>query len=69
MGLAPASIAEGQAADMVLFDPAATSTFTAAFMQSKSQNTPFLDQTLRGRVDLVVLGTDVLLDRCAPPEG
>jgi dihydroorotase len=32
-------------------------------MKSKSQNTPFLDQTLKGSVDLVVLGEHVLLDR------
>jgi len=63
MGLPVVSIAEGQAADMLLFDPDAETTFTAEFMQSKSRNTPFLDQTLRGRVDLVVLGDDVLLDR------
>jgi len=63
MGLPVVSIAEGQAADMVLFDPDAETTFTAEFMQSKSRNTPFLDQTLRGRVELVVLGDDVLLER------
>jgi len=63
MGLPVASIAEGQAADMLLFDPAAETTFSAEFMRSKSRNTPFLDQTLRGRVDLVVLGDSVLLDR------
>jgi dihydroorotase len=32
-------------------------------MKSKSRNTPFLDQTLKGGVDLVVLGGNVLLDR------
>ena len=63
MGLPVATIAEGQAADMVLFDPAATSTFSAEFMQSKSQNTPFLNQILRGRVDLVLLGDEILLER------
>ncbi|MCX6878791.1 MAG: dihydroorotase [Verrucomicrobia bacterium] len=63
MGLPVASIAEGQATDLVLFDPDAATTFTAEFMQSKSRNTPFLNQTLRGRVDLVVLGDEVLLER------
>jgi dihydroorotase len=32
-------------------------------MKSKSLNTPFLDQTLSGRVDLVMLGEKILLDR------
>lgn len=63
MGLPAAAIAEGQPADLVLFDPEAESTFTAEFMKSKSRNTPFLDQTLAGRVDLVMLGETILLDR------
>ncbi len=63
MGLPVASIAQGEPADMVLFDPDATTTFTADFMRSKSQNTPFLNQTLRGSVDLVVLGENILLER------
>jgi dihydroorotase len=63
MGLPVAAIAEGQPVDLILFDPAATTTFTRDFMQSKSQNTPFLDKTLMGRVDLVVLGGNILLER------
>ena len=35
-------------------------------MKSKSQNTPFLDQTLKGGVDLVVLGDEILLERSIP---
>ena len=63
MGLPVAAIADGQPVDLILFDPAATTTFTRDFMQSKSQNTPFLDKTLMGRVDLVVLGGNILLER------
>lgn len=63
MSLPVPSIAEGQSADMVLFNTEATSTFTKDFMKSKSQNTPFLDKTLNGRVDLVVLGSEILLRR------
>jgi dihydroorotase len=48
--------------DLILFDPEKETTFTKDFMKSKSQNTPFLDKTLKGSVDLVVLGNDVLLD-------
>jgi dihydroorotase len=63
MSLPVPSIAEGQSADLILFNTEATSTFTKDFMKSKSQNTPFLDKTLSGRVDLVVLGSEILLRR------
>lgn len=63
MGLEPAVIEEGKPADFILFNPDANSTFTREFMKSRSQNTPFLDKTLNGRVDLVVLGDEVLLER------
>ena len=32
-------------------------------MKSKFRNKPFLDKTLKGSVDLVVLGDSVLLER------
>lgn len=63
MGLPAKEIKVGQPADMVLFNPMAQTTFSKEFMKSKSQNTPFLNRTLDGRVDLVVLGDDILLER------
>jgi len=63
MGLPAVPVEEGKPADFILFDPEAETTFTTAFMKSKSRNTPFLDKTLKGRVDLVVLGDEVLLER------
>jgi dihydroorotase len=63
MGLPVVSIAEGQPADLILFDPEKETTFTADFMKSKSRNTPFLDKTLKGSVDLVVLADEILLER------
>ncbi len=63
IGLAPVRIAAGEKAEVVLFDPAATTTFTPDFMQSKSINTPFLDRTLAGRVDMVWAAGRCLLDR------
>lgn len=63
MGLPAVSISEGQPADLILFDTEAETTFTKEFMKSKSQNTPFIDQTLKGSVDLVVLGDEILLER------
>ena len=63
MGLPAVSIAEGQPVDLVLFDPGRETTFTAGFMKSKSSNTPFLDRTLLGSVDMVALGNEILLER------
>jgi dihydroorotase len=63
MGLPAVSITEGQPVDLILFDPEKETTFTAEFMKSKSQNTPFLDKTLKGSVELVLLGEDILLER------
>lgn len=63
MGLPVVSIEVGQPAELILFDTGAETTFTAEFMKSKSINTPFIDQTLKGHVDLVVLGDEILLER------
>ena len=63
MSLEVPTIEEGQHANLTLFNTEATSTFTKDFMKSKSQNTPFLDKTLCGRVELVVLGDEILLER------
>ena len=60
VGLEPVSIAAGQAANLVLFDPAASTAFTRETMKSKSTNTPFLNKTLNGAVELVMLGSSVL---------
>lgn len=65
MGLDPVPIVEGGNAEFLLFDPEGQTTFTADYMRSKSQNTPFLDKTLDGSIDLVVLGDEILLDRKA----
>lgn len=63
MGLEAAAVAEGKQADLILFDPNGETTFTKDFMKSKSSNTPVLDQTLNGRVEMVLLGDKVLLER------
>jgi dihydroorotase len=63
MGLPVPTIEVGQPAECVLFDPAAKTNFTREFMKSKSQNTPFINQTLKGRVDMVILGPEILLER------
>jgi dihydroorotase len=63
MGLDVPTVTEGCRADLLLFDTEKETTFTKDFMKSKSQNTPFLDKTLKGSVDLVVLGDEILLER------
>lgn len=65
MSLEVPTITEGQVANLVLFNTLEKTTFTKDFMKSKSQNTPFLDQTLDGRIDLVILGNQILLERSA----
>ena len=63
MSLPAISIEEGQPVELILFNTEKDTTFTKEFMKSKSQNTPFLDKTLKGSVDLVVLGENILLER------
>tara|TARA_R110002096_G_scaffold403766_3_gene601335 strand:- start:40976 stop:42274 length:1299 start_codon:yes stop_codon:yes gene_type:complete len=59
----PVKIAEGQSADLVVFDPNTSTHFTNEFMKSKSSNTPFLDQQLDGAITEVLLKGKVLLSR------
>jgi dihydroorotase len=63
MGLEVVPVEESKPADLIVFDPAGETTFSREFMRSKSINTPFLDQTLQGRVELVVRGSEILLQR------
>jgi dihydroorotase len=63
MGLDAVSIAVGQPAEFLLFDPESSTTFTKEYMRSRSQNTPFIDKTLHGSIDLVVKDGLVLLER------
>ena len=63
IGLKPVPVIEGGVAEFIVFNPNATTTFTTDFMKSRSRNTPFLDKTLQGCVDAVVLNGEVLLKR------
>lgn len=58
-----AEVAAGKRADLLVFDPQKTTTFTREFMKSRSVNTPFLNRTLKGSVEVVVLGDEILLER------
>ena len=64
LGLDIPVITEGSAVNAILFDPVAATTFTAEALKSRSQNSPFLNQTLRGSAVLVLLGEKVMVDRC-----
>ncbi len=63
MQLPPVPIEKGGAAEFLLFDPESQTTFTKEFFQSKSINSPYIDQTLDGEIQLVLLGDEVLLER------
>lgn len=63
MGLDPVPIIEGGSAEFFLFDPDGETLFSTDFMRSKSRNTPFINQTLKGSIDLVVRAGDILLQR------
>ena len=60
MGIPVPEIKPGHHANLVLFNPDGQTTFRAEEMKSKSQNTPFLGRTLKGSVDLVLLGAEIL---------
>ena len=63
MGLEVVPVEKSKLAELIVFDPAGETTFSREFMRSKSVNTPFLDKTLQGRVELVVRGSEILLQR------
>jgi dihydroorotase len=63
IGLKPVPIVEGGAAEFIVFNPNAMTTFTKDFMKSRSVNTPFLEKSLKGSVDVVVQNGEILLGR------
>jgi dihydroorotase len=56
-------VEEGKTAEFLLFNPAGSTTFTPEYMCSRSRNTPFINQTLQGSIDLVVKDGMILLER------
>jgi dihydroorotase len=55
LGLEGGTLRPGAAADVMLFDPEATWTLTREEIASKSRNTPWLGQEMKGRVLLTLL--------------
>jgi dihydroorotase len=64
-GLTPPAIASGAVADLCVIDPAAAWTVTAAAMQSRSFNSPWLGRELTARVKLTVAAGRVAWDDLA----
>jgi dihydroorotase len=56
-------VAEGGVAEFIVFNPGVTTTFSRDFMKSKSINTPFLNQTLKGLVERVIYQGNEILAR------
>ena len=61
--LDPVPVKEGGVAEFIVFNPDRTTTFTREFMKSKSINTPFLNQEVRGMVERVIYQGQELLAR------
>jgi dihydroorotase len=60
--LSPVRLTEGEMLEAVLFDPQGETRVTREHLRSKSFNSPWLGQTLQGRVEQVFLGARTLLD-------
>ncbi|MDY2625057.1 MAG: dihydroorotase [Coriobacteriales bacterium] len=56
LGVDPVSVAVGSAADLTLIDPEAPLTVTPEYFKSKSANSAFLGQHLRGAASLTIVG-------------
>ncbi|MBU1045224.1 MAG: dihydroorotase [Candidatus Omnitrophica bacterium] len=60
LGLDKGYIAEGSIADLVIFDPLKESIISAADFKSKSKNTPFIGQKVKGAVCLTICNGNVV---------
>ena len=62
MQLPPVPIEQGGVAEFLLFDEKSTTTYSEEFFKSKSINSPYINQTLNGEIQMVVLGEEILLE-------
>lgn len=62
IGIEPPRLAEGQLADLVLVDPTAKYPVEPSMIRSKSQNTPFMNRELAGRILLTVASGNIVFD-------
>jgi dihydroorotase len=56
VGLTPNSLAEGEVADITIFDPEASWTVKKEKFRSKSKNSPFVGRKLKGKVLATIMG-------------
>lgn len=63
LGLPEPSLADGAPADIALIDPAAEVVVGEGGFQSKSTNSAFLGQTLKGRVEMTIAGGQLAWSR------
>ena len=63
LGTEGGSLATGRPADLVLFDPEGTWTVDPASFRSRSGNTPFAGRTLKGNVNMTIVGGRVVYRR------
>jgi dihydroorotase len=54
-------VAEGETANLAVFDPSAEWTVVPAHLASKSRNTPYAGRTLRGKVRHTIFGGEVVV--------
>lgn len=62
LGLAAGGLAAGERADVVVFDPGATVDVTRDWFLSKSKNSPFIGETLNGRVMLTIARGEIVFE-------
>ncbi len=61
LGLRPNKIAEGERADLCIFDPSLDFEVSSSNIQSKSKNNPYIGRKLKGRVLGTILGDHISL--------
>lgn len=57
------TIEEGKVADITIFDPNETYTYTKEMIVSKSKNSPFIGKKLKGRVQYTIVGGEVVYQK------
>ena len=62
LGVASGSLAPGAPADLAVFDPAAEYRLTAESLKSQGKNTPFLGNSLNGRVLYTIVAGNVVYE-------
>ena len=63
LGLEAGRLAPGAPADLVLFDPGTPYKLDRETLQSKSKNTPYDGRLLQGRVQMTLVGGEIVYDR------